>query len=79
MQNRSWELSWDSLGSLGALFEHFLSHFAPKWAQKSPKVVQVAPKRGPKWTLKAKLAPRVSQRPPDGHFWTDFSGIFDEF
>ena len=51
----------------------------PKWSQKSPKVAQVAPKRGPKWTLKAKLAPRASQRPPDGHFWSDFGAIFDEF
>ena len=50
-----------------------------KWFQKSPKVAQVAPKRGPKWTLKAKLAPRASQRPPEGHFWSDFRAIFHEF
>ena len=51
----------------------------PKWSQKSPKVTQVAPKRGPKWTLKAKLAPRASQIPPEGHFWIDFGAFFAEF
>ena len=56
----------------------FVSKWSPKWSQKSPKVVQVAPKRGPNWALKAKLAPRPSQRPPESHFWTDFGPIFDE-
>ena len=51
----------------------------PKWDQKSPKGAQVAPKIGPKWTLKAKLASRASQRPPDGHFWNDFGAIFNDF
>ena len=50
----------------------------PKWSQKSPKGAQEAPKIGPKWTLKAKLAPRASQRPPEGHFCSDFGGIFDD-
>ena len=50
----------------------------PKWPPKSPKVAQVAPKRSPKWTLKAKLAPRASQRPPEGHFWSDFGAIFGD-
>ena len=51
----------------------FVSKWSLKWSQKSPKVVQVAPKRGPNWALKAKLAPRPSQRPPEGHFFCDFS------
>ena len=58
---------------------HFDPKWSPKWSQKSPKGAQVASKRGPNWTLKAKLAPRASQRPPEGHFWSVFGAILDDF
>ena len=52
---------------------------APKVAQRAPKVAQRAPKRGPERVLKAKGAPRASQRPPEGHFGSDFSPIWGDF
>ena len=45
----------------------------------APKVTQRAPKRGPERVLKAKGAPRASQRPPEGHFGSDFGAIFCDF
>ena len=43
-----------------------------------PKVAQRAPKRGPERVLKAKGAPRASQRPPEGHFGSDFGAIWGD-
>ena len=51
----------------------------PKVAQRAPKVAQRTPKRGPERVLKAKGAPRASQRPPEGHFWSDFGAILGDF
>ena len=45
----------------------------------APKVAQRAPKRGPERVLKAKGAPRASQRPPEGNFWSDFGAILGDF
>ena len=45
----------------------------------APKVAQGAPKRGPERVLKAKGAPRASQRPPEGHCWSVFSAILVDF
>ena len=45
----------------------------------APKVAQRAPKRDPERVLKSKGAPRASQRPPEGHFWSDFGTIWDDF
>ena len=44
-----------------------------------PKVAQRTLKRGPERVLKAKGAPRASQRPPEGHFWSDFGPILNDF
>ena len=48
----------------------------PKVAQRATKVAQRAIKRGPERVLKAKGAPRASQRPPEGHFWSVFGAIY---
>ena len=45
----------------------------------APKVAQRALKRDPERVLKAKGAPRASQRPPEGHFWSVFGAILGEF
>ena len=45
----------------------------------APKVAQRAPKRGPERVLKAKGAPRASQRPPEGHFGSVLGAILDDF
>ena len=47
-----------------------------KVAQRAPKVTQRAPKLDPERVLKAKGAPRASQRPPEGHFWSVSGVIF---
>ena len=51
----------------------------PQSSQSDPKVSQVAPKSCPDSGIMAKLAPRASQRPPEGHFWSDFGTILDVF
>ena len=57
---------------------------ASKVGQRAPKVTQRALKRGPERVLKAKGAPRASQRPPEGHFgvifvqfWVIFGYFFE--
>ena len=45
---------------------------APKVAQRAKKVALRGLKRGPERVLKAKGAPRASQRPPEGHLGSDF-------
>ena len=52
---------------------------APKVAQRATKVAQRSLKRGPERVLKAKGAPRASQRPPEGHFWSVFGAILCDF
>ena len=55
------------------------SNMAPKVTQRAPKVAQRAPKRGPERVLKAKGAPRASQRPPEGHFGIVLCSFLDDF